>query len=163
DIHDHIESLYHLEVDDGLVGRVVARVEPELVAWRSRALTPAWACVFIDAVHLKVRHTTGAESTAVYIAGGYDCEGRRHMLGVWMADEGQTGDSASFWHRALVELKGRGVEDIFIVCADGLAGLEEAVGASFPAARFQPCVVHLIRNSTRYVPHKHRKEAITDI
>lgn len=163
DLRRHIEELYHIEVDEGLVSRVVASVEPELVAWRSRPLEAVWACVFIDAVHLKVRQPTGVEPTAIYTAVGYDPTGHRHILGLWIGAEGQTGESASFWHRALVELKGRGVADIFIVCADGLSGLEEAVQTSFPRARFQPCVVHLVRNAMKYMPHKKRKEAIDQV
>lgn len=163
DIQHHIQNMYHLDIDSDLVSRVVAKVEPDLIAWRSRPLTSTWACVFLDAIHLKVRQPTGVESTAVYVAIGYDCEGARHILGVWMAPEGQTGESAHFWHQALLELKNRGVQDIFILCADGLQGLEEATQLNFPKARFQPCVVHLIRNSMKYLPYDQRKEVATKL
>lgn len=163
DIHCHIEELYNIEVDDGLVSRVVARVEPELIAWRNRPLEAVWPCVFVDALYVNTRHESGVERTAVYTAVGYNCEGIRQILGVWMAGEGQKSESASFWHQVLLDLKRRGVEDIFILCADGLTGMEQAVATNFPQTRFQRCVVHLIRNSMRYVPSKMRQEASADV
>ena len=156
DLREQIAQMYSVEIDGDFVSRLLDGLEPELVAWRNRALEPIYPIVFIDAVHLKVRHDSGVEPTAVYIASGYGESGRMGMLGVWMAPQGETSESASFWHRALVEMRGRGMEDALIVCADGLTGLEEAVGAAYPRARFQPCVVHMVRASLRQVSYKER-------
>lgn len=162
DIRKHLSELYHTDFDDDLVSRVMERVEPELVEWRNRALPDIFACVFVDCLYIKMRHETSVENTAVYVAMGYDMEGMQHILGTWVAEEGQTAESASFWHKILIELKKRGVKDIFILCSDGLSGMEKAVEVVYPATRHQTCVVHLIRNSTKSVACKHRAEVCAD-
>jgi putative transposase len=158
DIRQHLSDMYHTDFDDDLVSRVLERVEPELIEWRNRPLPSVFACVFVDCLYMKIRHETGVENTAVYVAMGYDDQGMQHILGTWVAEEGQTGESASFWHKIFLELKRRGVQDIFILCADGLVGMEKAVQTVYPATRFQLCVVHLMRNSTQEVAWKERLE-----
>lgn len=164
DIRAHVEDLYYgYAVSDMFVSRVVERLEPELVAWRSRPLESHYAVVFIDALHMKVRHPTGVASTALYQVAGYGESGQLEILGLYMAPEGVQAESATFWHQVLVELERRGVEDLLIVCADQLAGLEAAVASVYPKAHYQPCLVHIIRNSLRRVPWSERKAVARDV
>lgn len=164
DIRAHVEEMYYgFEVSDMFVSRVVERLEPELVAWRSRPLESHYAVVFIDALHMKVRHTTGVASTALYQVAGYGESGQMEILGVYMAPEGTQAESATFWHQVLVELERRGVEDLLIVCADQLAGLEAAVESVYPQAHYQPCLVHIMRSSLRRVPWSERKAVARDV
>ena len=156
ELREQIAALYNLDVDADFVTRLLDKVEPELVEWRSRPLERLYPIVFIDAIHLKVRHSHGVDPTAVYLVSGYGESGRMGVLGVYMAPEGQTAESASFWHQVLVELQRRGADDLLMVCADGLTGLEQAVSAAYPKARFQPCVVHMVRASMRQVSQKER-------
>lgn len=158
DIQEHVRKLYHLDVSESFVSRLVERIEPELLAWRNRPLESLWAIVFVDAIHLKVRQPSGVESTALYTVAGYSESGQREVLGLYMAPPEQSvGESASFWHQVFIELQGRGVQDILILCADGLSGLPQAAELVWPRVRFQPCVVHMVRNSLRRMAWNHRK------
>src|SRR5690606_5288016 len=122
-----------------------------------------YAVVFIDALHMKVRHPTGVASTALYQVAGYGESGQLEILGLYMAQEGVQAESATFWHQVLVELERRGVEDLLIVCADQLAGLEAAVESVYPQAHYQPCLVHIMRSSLRRVPWSERKAVARDV
>lgn len=164
DIQGHVEQMYGLETSPMFVSRVVEKLEPELKAWRNRPLEPVYPIVFIDAMHLKVRHSHGVRPTATYQICGYNESGHLDILGLYIApEENGTSESASFWHQVLLELEGRGVVDLMIVSADGLSGLEQAVEAVYPSARFQPCVVHLTRNSFKLVSYKDRKKLATQL
>lgn len=164
DIGGHIEEIYNFEASPMFVSRVVEKLEPELKAWRNRALESHYAIVFIDALHLKVRHSFGVRPTAAYQVCGYNESGRLEILGIAMAPtENGVAESASFWHQMLLEVKNRGVQEMLIVCGDGLIGLEQAVEAVFPRARFQPCVVHLTRNSFKIASYKHRANLARDL
>lgn len=158
DIQRHVEELYGFDASEMFVSRLVERLEPELVQWRTRPLEAVYAVVFIDGLHLKVRHATGVRSTAAYLVTGYGESGEREILGLYMADEGdQTGESASYWLKVLSDVQKRGVEEILILSADGLSGLQQSVGAIYPKAQFQPCVVHLMRNSLGHVSYAERR------
>jgi putative transposase len=158
DIETHVEELYGLEASPMLVSRAVQRIEPELKAWRNRPLEQIYAVVFIDAIHLKVRHAHGVRSTAAYIISGIGESGQLEILSVAMASEAErVSESATYWHQVLLELRGRGVEDVMILSADGLRGLDKAVHAVYPDTRFQRCVVHLARASLQLVNWKERK------
>lgn len=160
DIAEHIRELYHFEASDGFVSRLLERVEPELIAWRSRPLEEVYAIVYIDAIHLKIRHPNGVTSTAAYIVGGYGESGRHEILGVWIAPSDHStghGESAAFWHMVLVELNKRGLKRILIACSDNLNGLSEALAVVFAATEHLPCVVHQLRSSLRHVSWTQRK------
>lgn len=158
DIDEHVREMYGIDANPMFVSRVVERLEPELKSWRNRPLEPLYPIVFIDALHMKVRHSYGVRPTATYQICGYNESGHLEILGLYIApEESGSSESASFWHQVLLELEGRGVKDLLIVSADGLTGLEQAVGAVYPKARFQPCVVHLARNSFNVVSYKDRK------
>lgn len=159
EIQRHVEELYAYSASEMFVTRIVERLDPELRAWRSRPLEQIYGVVYVDALHLKVRHAHGVRSTAVYLVSGYGEDGIMQLLGLYMAPSGpQTGEAASFWHQVLVELEGRGAKKILVLCADSLTGLEEAVSSVYPETVFQPCVVHLMRSSLRHVRWPDRKE-----
>lgn len=164
EIQSHVRELYGLDASEMFVSRIVERLEPMLVEWRSRPLEGVYAILFIDALHLKVRHQSGVSATAVYQVTGYGESGVMEILGLYMAPEGHSpNESASFWHQVLVELEKRGVKDILILCADQLTGLEQAVSSVYPRARFQPCIVHVMRSSLRRVPWTDRKAVAREL
>ncbi|MDB5033105.1 MAG: family transposase [Chlorobi bacterium] len=112
DIAEHIRELYHFHASDGFISGLLERVEPELIAWRSRPLEDVYAIVHIDAIHLKIRDPNGVKSTAAYIVGGYGEAGRHDILGIWIAPSDHTtghGESAGFWQTVFVELQKRGI------------------------------------------------------
>ena len=147
DIRAHLREIYDVEVSADLISRVTDAVVEELAEWQSRPLDSVYPVVFIDALMVKIRDGVVA-NRPVYLAIGVDCDGAKQMLGMWVA--ASTGESSKFWLSVLSELKSRGVADVCIVCCDGLTGLPDAIGVTWPAAVVQTCVVHLIRASLRY-------------
>ena len=147
DIRAHLREIYDVEVSADLISRVTDAVVEELAEWQSRPLDSVYPVVFIDALMVKIRDGVVA-NRPVYLAIGVDCDGAKQMLGMWVG--ASTGESSKFWLSVLSELKSRGVADVCIVCCDGLTGLPDAIGVTWPAAVVQTCVVHLIRASLRY-------------
>lgn len=159
DIERHVEEIYGVNSSSMLVSRLSKKLDDELTSWRNRALEPLYPVVFVDAMHMPIRHERKVSSTAVYNVSTYNENGRLEVIGLYMAEtEMGRQESSKYWHQVFVELQKRGLKDVLILCADGLNGLEDAAKAVFPEARFQPCVVHLIRASTRLVSHKDRSE-----
>ena len=115
--------------------------------------------VFFDAIVVKVRHEGRVINKAVYLALGVNLEGKKELLGMWMSQN----ESSKFWLRVMSELQNRGVKDIFIACVDGLTGFPEAIEAVFPQTRVQLCIVHLVRNSLKYVCYEERKAVAADL
>jgi putative transposase len=152
DIRAHLREMYGVEVSPDLISRVTDGVVEELAEWQSRPLDAVWPVVFIDALMIKIRDGV-VSNRAVYLAIGIDCDGHKQVLGLWVGPT--TGESAKFWMSVLAELKARGVADVCIVCCDGLTGLPDAIGAVWPQAIVQLCVVHLIRASLRYASRKY--------
>lgn len=166
DIAEHIRGLYHFEASEDFVSDMVARIEPELKAWRNRALEPIYAIVYVDALHQKIRHSNGVRATACYIVSGYSESGTHDILGVWMAPSDHTlghGESAAFWHTVLNDLRTRGVDDVLIAASDGLVGLEQAIETVFPRVQHIPCVVHQLRTSLRQVGATFKKPVARDL
>lgn len=164
EIQAHVVELYGLEASEMFVSRIVERLDPMLAEWRSRPLETLYPVVYVDAIHQKVRHQTGITSTALYVVSGYGESGSMDILGVYIAPEGfSPAESASFWHQVLVTLEKRGLLDILVVCADELAGLEQAIASVYPRASFQPCVVHVMRSSMRHVPWSARREVAREL
>jgi putative transposase len=159
DIQRHLEELYGVNVSPDLISRVTDSIVEELTEWQARPLETVYPIVYIDALVLKIRDQGQVENKAVYIVVGVDLDGERDVLGLWV----QRTEGAKFWSSVLAELKSRGLEDILILCADGLTGLPEAVEANFPKAIFQTCIVHLVRASTRYVSYKDLKPLCQDL
>src|SRR3984885_11798888 len=152
DIRAHLREMYDVDVSPDLISRVTDGVLEELQERQSRPLDQVYPVVFIDALMVKIRDGV-VSNRPVYLAIGIDCEGAKQVLGLWVGPT--TGESAKFWMSVLPELKSRGVADVCIVCCDGLTGLPDAIGAVWPQAVVQLCVVHLIRASLRYASRKY--------
>ena len=159
EIRDHLAELYGVEVSAELVSRVTDEVIDELRAWQSRPLERVYLVVYIDALVLKIRDKAGVRNKSVYLAVGVKVDGTKEVLGMWI----EATEGAKYWLTILTELRQRGVEDILVLCADGLTGLPEAVEAAFPKAVFQTCIVHLVRSSVRFVPWKERRAVCGDL
>ena len=159
DIQEQLQELYGVEVSHGLISNVTEAVEAERKAWQNRILDEIYPIVFLDALVVKVRHEGRVINKAVHLALGVNLEGKKELLGIWMT----TNESSKFWLNVMTELQNRGVQDIFIACVDGLTGFPEAIETVFPQTRVQLCIVHLIRNSLRYVSWKDRKAIATDL
>lgn len=159
DIRAHLEELYGVEVSPDLISRATESVVDELKAWQSRPLERVYLVVYLDALVLKVRDKGGVRNKSAYLVVGVRTDGHKDILGLWLADT----EGAKFWLAILNELKNRGVEDILVLCADGLPGLPDAVEAAFPLTVFQTCIVHVVRSSTRFVTWKDRKEVCADL
>jgi len=159
DIRSHLEEMYGVDVSPDLISRVTDGVVDELRAWQSRPLEPVYCIVYLDALVVKIRTKAGVQNCSVYMAVGVPPEGTREVLGMWVQDT----EGAKFWCSILEELRQRGVQDILVMCTDGLAGMGEAIEAIFPQAVFQTCIVHVVRSSTRFVPWKERKAVCADL
>lgn len=150
DIAAHLEEVYDTTVSRDLVSAVTAKVTEEMRVWQNRPLDPVYPVIIIDAIVMKVRSGTVA-NRPVYVAMGVNMDGYRDVLGMWV---GPSVGRAKQWMNLLTELRNRGILDVCIVCCDGLKGLPDAVGAIWPEAVVQTCVVHLVRNSLRYSSQK---------
>ena len=159
DIQGHLHELYGTEVSPSLISRVTDGVIDELKLWQNRPLEAVWPIVYLDALVLKVRDQGVVRNKSVYLAIGVNLEGQKEVLGMWLE---QT-EGAKFWMKVITELKNRGVEDILIACCDGLKGFPEAIEAVFPNTVVQTCIVHMVRNSARFVSWKDRKMLMRDL
>jgi transposase-like protein len=159
DIVAMFEELYGAQVSPTLVSRVTEAVIEEVVAWQNRPLDAVYPVVFLDCVVLKIRQDGRIVKKALYLALGINTAGEKELLGLWLS---QT-EGAAFWLSVLTELQNRGVEEIFIACVDGLTGFPAAIETAFPHARVQLCIVHMVRQSTKYVSWKDRKAVCRDL
>lgn len=159
DISAHILDIYGLEVSDSTISRVTDKILPVVKEWQQRPLESIYAVVFMDAIHYHVRSEGRIIKKAVYIAIGINLDGRKEVLGMYVGEN----ESAKYWLSILNGLKNRGVEDILITCIDGLTGFPEAISAVYPKTEIQQCVIHQIRNSTRYVSYKDIKALMADL
>ena len=159
DIESHIRDIYGVEVSDTTVSRVTDKILPIAKEWQQRPLETVYAVVFLDAIHFHVRSEGQIVKKAVYIAIGINLDGRKDVLGMWVGEN----ESAKFWATVLNGLRNRGVEDIFIACTDNLTGFSAAIEAVFPKTEIQNCIIHQIRNSTKYVSYKDLKALMADL
>jgi putative transposase len=159
DIQAQLQELYGVEVSPTLISNVTEAVMDEVRQWQARPLEPVYPIVYVDCLVVKVRENQRVLNKSVYLVLGVDLTGQKDLLGMWIA---QT-EGAKFWLSVLTELQNRGLKDIFIACVDGLTGLPEAIETVYPQTRVQLCMVHLMRNSLRYVSYKHMKEVATDL
>lgn len=160
DIATHLAEVYGEEVSRDLVSTVTDRIVDEMTEWQSRPLEAVYPVVLIDAIMLKIRTGT-VGNRPVYVAMGIDLDGHRDVLGMWVGPTG--GEGAKQWMNMLTELRNRGIQDVIIVCCDGLKGLPESIRATWPQAVVQTCVVHLVRNSLRFASKKHWKQLAGEI
>ncbi len=159
DIQAQVQDLYGVEVSPTFISNITEAVMDEVRQWQNRPLDQIYPIVSVDCLVIKVRENQRVINKAIYLALGVDMEGQKDLLGMWIAQN----EGAKFWLSVFTELQNRGVKDIFIACVDGLTGLPEAIETLYPQTRVQLCMVHLVRNSLRYVSYKHRKEVAADL
>jgi putative transposase len=159
DIEAHIAEIYGVHVGRDLISRVTDAVMDDARAWQQRPLDDVYPVVFLDALVLKIREGGSVQRRACYLAMGVGIDGSRDVLGMWF----QETEGAKFWMQVLSELRHRGVQDILIACVDGLKGFPEAIEAVFPETTVQTCIVHLIRNSLKYVPRREFADVARDL
>jgi putative transposase len=153
EIQGHLGELYGVEVSPDLISRVTSAVIEEVKVWQGRPLEAVYPIVYLDALVIKVRDQGTVINKSAYLSIGVDVAGNKEVLGLWLEDT----EGAKFWLKILTEIKNRGVADILILCCDGLKGFPEAIEAVFPKATIQTCIVHMIRNSLRFVTWNDRK------
>ena len=159
DIQGHLEEMYDSEVSPALISAVTDAVLEEVTTWQNRPLEAVYPIVYLDAIHLKMRHSGQVKNQAVYLALGINLEGYKELLGLWIGEH----EGAKFWLNVLTQLKNRGVQDILIACVDGLTGFPDAIETAYPKAQVQLCLVHMVRNSLKYVSWKERKAVAADL
>ena len=159
DIQSHIQELYGAEMSPAMISNITEKVVDVAIEWQSRPLQAVYPIVFFDAIHYKVREGGKVVSKAAYTCLGIDTEGKKDILGLWIGES----EGAKFWLKVCTELQNRGLRDILIACIDGLKALPEAIRAIFPEVKIQLCVIHMIRNSIKYIPTKHTKEFMEDL
>ncbi len=158
-ISDQIRDIYGFDVSEGMVTAITNKLLPEIEAWQKRPLSSVYPIVFIDAIVFNVRESNVIRKQAAYIVLGIDEAGHKEVLSVTVGEA----ESAKFWLSVLNELKNRGVKDIFVLCADGLSGIQEAVQAAYPQTEVQRCIVHLVRNTLQHVADKDKKAFAKDL
>jgi putative transposase len=159
DIQEHLKEIYGVEVSPDFISRVTDEVIEDVKEWQNRPLDPFYAIVYFDAIVMKSRQDGRVINKAVYTAIGVNVEGKKDPLGLWISEN----EGAKFWAGIMTELKNRGVNDILIACIDGLKGFPDAIHALFPNTRIQLCIVHMVRNSTKFVSYKDRKAVCADL
>jgi len=159
EMQDHLQEVYEVEVSPALISKVTDAVLDEVRAWQNRPLDAVWPVVYLDAIHLKIRTDGRVQNRAVYVALGINLSGNKELMGLWIGES----EGAKFWLNVLTELSSRGVQDILIAAVDGLTGFPDAIGNVFPRTEVQLCIVHLVRNSLRYVPWKSKRAVLKDL
>lgn len=158
-ISEIIEDIYGFEVSEGMVSDITDRMLPKIEEWQNRALDSVYPIVFIDAVHFSVREDGIIRKLAAYIVLGINTEGKKEVLSINVGEN----ENSKFWLSVLNSLKNRGVHDILILCSDGLTGIKDAVSAAFPQTEQQRCIVHMVRNTMKYVANKDMKAFAKDL
>ncbi len=159
EIQGHLEEIYGVEVSPALISTVTDAVAEEVKIWQNRPLDAVYPIVYMDAIRVKARGNGHVVNKAVYLAVGINLDGAKEVLGMWVSEN----EGAKFWLQVVTELKNRGLQDIFIACVDGLKGFPEAIETVYPKTQVQLCIVHMVRNSLRFVSWKQRKEVAADL
>lgn len=159
DIQRHLRNVYGTEVSPELISNVTESVAADVREWQSRPLEKSYPILFLDALRINSRQDGKNINKALYVALAINWEGRKEVLGLWLADT----EGAKFWMGVLTDIKNRGTEDILIACMDGLTGFPDAVKAVFPDTHIQHCIVHMVRNSTKFVSYKDLKAVCKDL
>lgn len=153
DIEDNLYEIYGAEIPQTLISKITDKILPEINEWQNRALDSVYPIVYFDGIVFKTKKENQVLNKCVYTVLGVDVDGKKDILGIWISEN----ESASFWASIASDLKNRGVKDILIACHDNLKGLGTAINSVFPHTKIQLCIVHQVRNSVRYVPHKDKK------
>ena len=159
DIESHIQEIYGLDCSDTTISRITDKILPVVREWQQRPLEEIYAVVFMDAIHFHVRSEGQIVKKAVYIAIGINMDGIKEVLGMWVGEN----ESAKFWLSVMNGLKNRGLNDILIACVDGLTGFPTAIEAVYPKTEIQQCIIHQIRNTTKFVSYKDIKALMADL
>jgi len=153
------KEMYDADVSASLISKVTDAVLEQVVEWQSRPLDEVYPIVYLDCIVVKIRQDKQVINKAVYLALGVNLEGHKELLGLWLSEN----EGAKFWLNVLTELQNRGVKDILIACVDGLKGFPDAINTAFPNTQVQLCIVHMVRNSVKYVPWKDYKAVSADL
>ncbi|WP_172976440.1 MULTISPECIES: IS256 family transposase [unclassified Finegoldia] len=159
DISTHIKEIYGFEISESMVSKITNKILPIIEEWQNRPLEKVYPFVFLDVIHYHVRENNIVVKKAVYIALGYNTEGYKEILGMWVGEN----ESSKYWLLVLNQLKERGLEDILIVSTDNLSGFSQAIESVYPKTEIQKCVIHQIRNSTKFVSYRDIKELMKDL
>ena len=159
EIQGHLEEIYQTEVSKDLISTITDEVLEEVQNWQNRALDSVYPIVYLDCIFVKSRDSHTVINKAVYLAIAVNMEGKKELLGIWISKN----EGAKFWMQVINELKNRGIEQIYVACVDGLKGFGEAINGVFPQTTVQLCIVHMIRNSVKYVSYKNLKEVTSDL
>jgi putative transposase len=152
DIANYLKEHHQVEISQSSISGITDKVYPLIKEWQARPLSSVYPFIYLDGLHFKVRESGKIMSKCAYIVLGVNNQGYKEVLGIWVGDT----ESAKFWMHVLNELKNRGVEEILIACIDGLRGFSEAINAIYPEAQIQQCIVHQIRHTIKFLPHKDR-------
>ncbi|ASX27921.1 transposase [Rickettsia sp. MEAM1 (Bemisia tabaci)] len=159
EIQSHLEEMYHTEVSKELISTITDGVMEEVIRWQARALDRIYPIVYLDCIMVKARDNNIVINKAVYLVIGINIEGKKELLGIWISKN----EGSKFWMQVVSELKNRGVEQIYVGCVDGLKGFRDAINSVFPNTIVQLCIVHMVRNSLKYVSYKNLKEVAADL
>lgn len=158
-ISSMVEDIYGFEVSESMVTGITNKILPQIEEWQQRPLSAVYPILFIDAIHFSVRTENIVKKIAAYIILGINDEGKKEVLSITVGEN----ESSKYWLSVLNDLKNRGVQDILILCADGLSGIKESISAAFPQTEYQRCIVHQVRNTLKYVSHKDKKAFANDL
>jgi putative transposase len=159
EIAGHLQEIYGIEVSGDFISNVTDAVIDEVETWQNRGLDKVYPIIFLDAIVVKCREDNRVINKAVYLALAVNMNGEKEILGFWISNN----EGAKFWLSIVTELKNRGLQDVFIFCVDGLKGLPEAINSVYPKSQVQLCIVHMVRNSLKFVPHKEKKNVAADL
>jgi transposase-like protein len=159
EIVDTFKEMYDADISPTLISRVTNAVIDQVIEWQARPLDSVYPIVYLDCLVVKIRQDKQVINKAIYLALGVNIEGHKELLGMWISEN----EGAKLWLNVLTELQNRGVNDILIACVDGLKGFPEAINTVFPQAQVQLCIVHMVRNSMKYVPWKDYKAVTADL
>lgn len=158
-ISDTLEDIYGFEASEGFISDVTDKILPQIEDWQNRPLSEVYPVIYIDAIHYSVRDNGIIKKLAAYVILGINLDGQKEVLTIQVGNN----ESSKYWLSVLNELKNRGVQDILIICADGLTGIKEAIAAAFPKTEYQRCIVHQVRNTLKYVANKDMKPFAADL
>ena len=158
-ISETIEDIYGFEVSEGMISDITDKLLPRIEEWQNRPLSPVYPIVFIDAVHFSVRDDGVIRKLAAYVVLGINEDGKKEVLSIVVGEN----ESSKYWLSVLNSLKNRGVQDILILCSDGLTGIKDAISTAFPKTEQQRCIVHMVRNTLKYVANKDMKTFAKDL
>jgi transposase-like protein len=159
DISNHINDMYGFELSAESISHITDKVLPEVEAWQQRPLKKQYYFIFMDAIFYKVKNNNRVVNKAAYIVIGIDSEGQKDVLGIWIGEY----ENSKFWLKILTDLKNRGIKKVNIFSVDGLPGFQQAILATYPNAEVQRCIIHQVRQSTRYVSYKHKFKLMADL